>query len=197
MPDLDTEANAKCEMQNEKCELEEEASAEPTRFAGAPGQTKASGTEVEESQERANSSIENTKRGVARGARGPRSHPPRRRHTEVDGEAARAQNEFSDPTTDTERQEQSDAASAQPVEQPCMQKGEGSTPEHGGICIRYGESEPILIASMSSNLLWKMLTKEHYIPELKQEIERVLRERCDPRMEMRDQGSEGENRETW
>jgi len=194
LPDLDTEANAKCEMQNEKCELEEEASAEPTRLAGTPEATEASGDEIGNAQERANSSIENTKRGVARGARGPRSHPPRRRHAEAESEAARSQNEFSDPTTDTERQEQCDAPSAQPVEQPCTQKGEGSTPEHRGICIRYGESEPIPIASMSSNLLWKRLTKEHYIPELKQEIERVLRERCDPRMWVRDEKAVGRKR---
>jgi len=182
VPDLVTEANAKCEMQNEKCELEEGASAEPTRFAGAPGPTEPSGNEVEDSQESAKSPIENTKRGVARGARRRQRLAHRRRHAEAKGEAAKAQNEFSDPTTDAERQEECVAPSAQPVEQACTQKGEGSTSDRRGICIRYGESEPILIASMSSNLLWNMLTKERFIPELKQEIERVLRERSDPRM---------------
>ena len=72
---------------------------------------------------------------------------------------------------DTERQEQ-----------PCTQEEVDGTPDEKRLCIRYGESPPILVASLTSNHLWKMLTEEYNDPELKQEIERILRERCDPRM---------------
>ena len=157
VPDLDTEANAKCEMQNEKCELEERASAEPTRLAGTPAATEASGrgngnshesaktsientktgeesaeptriagapeptetlrNEIGNAQENAKPSIENRKRGVARGDRGQQPLARRRARAEAEGEAARAQNEFSDPTTDTERKGPCEAPSAQSVEQ--------------------------------------------------------------------------------
>ena len=101
--------SAKSSIENTKTGGE---SAEPTRFAGAhmrsaeriadvvPTATEHPKTEVEYAQERAKSSIENTKRGVARGARPRQPLPLRRPRAEAEGEPAMAQ--FSDPTTDTE-----------------------------------------------------------------------------------------------
>ena len=160
-------------MQNEKCELEEEASAEPTRFAGAPEPTEASGNEIGRLARKRE--IFDRKHETWGGARRSRaavssaSAPTRGGR----GRSSESSNSFrTPPRTRNARSMRRSLRTARRAT--VYAKGGGRTPDHRGICIRYGESEPILIASMSSNLLWNMLTKEHYIPELKQEIERIL-----------------------
>ncbi|HVC95250.1 MAG TPA: hypothetical protein VND64_16260, partial [Pirellulales bacterium] len=59
------------------------------------------------------------------------------------------------------------------------------------VWIRYGESQPVLVSNMESDRLWAMLTNEHQGPELQHEIERVLRERCDPRLKDEGFGERG------
>jgi hypothetical protein len=143
------------------------------------GQTDASENEIGNPQESAKSSIENTKRRVARGARRRQPLPRRRRHAEAEGEAASAQ--FSDPT---ECKRHYDAPSAKPVEDPWKQDGVAGTPDDERLSIRDGESPPVLVATMDSNHLWELLTKKRNSSELTQEIKRVLRERGDPRVSM-------------
>jgi len=205
----ETQENAKSSIENTKTReesAEQEADprggypgAEPTgpegESAERAGPTEASGNEIEESQESAKSSIENRKRGVARGDRGRQPPSRRRPRAEAKGEAARAQNEFSDPTTDTERQESCDAPSAQPVEQSSTRKVTGRTRDDGRLWVLYGDSPPELVSELSSDRLWNMLTKEYNGSELKQEIERVLRERSDPKM--KDEMKEEMNDEGW
>ena len=109
-----SQESAKSSIENTKTG---EESAEPTRIAGAPEPTETLRNEIGNAQENAKPSIENRKRGVARGDRGQQPLARRRARAEAEGEAARAQNEFSDPTTDTERKGPCEAPSAQSVEQ--------------------------------------------------------------------------------
>ena len=177
----ETQENAKSSIENTKTREEEQRSRPAWRVPrrGADGArresaeraepTEASGNEIEESQESAKSSIENRKRGVAAAIEGDNLLLVGAR-AEAKGEAARAQNEFSDPTTDTERQESCDAPSAQPVEQSSTRKVTGRTPD-GRLWVLYGDSPPELVSELSSDRLWNMLTKEYNGSELKQEIE--------------------------
>jgi len=121
VPDPVTEANVICEMQNEKCKLEEGASAERTRFAGAPEPTEASGNEIGNSRESPKSSIENTKTGNAH--RVPQSL--RRSRVEADREGARTQHEFSDPAEGAQSPRQLEARSASEVDD-CPPFGQAS-----------------------------------------------------------------------
>jgi len=222
-----SQERAKSSIENTKTG---ERSAEPTRFAGAPMSsaertepTDPPGNEIGNSPERAKSSIENTKTGQEDD--GPRaadgglpSEPPsgfaatpfrsvepsvpggnagsaRRRegrwHAELGNETSAIQNEFSDPAAVTERPRPCEEPLDQLDERSLVQKGASDQTDDQRVWIRYGESQPVLVSNMESDRLWAMLTNEHQGPELQHEIERVLRERCDPRLKDEGFGERG------